>query len=176
MRYAVIAPVAIAAAAWTVLTVGAFAQTPQSGASLDAARAVEVERNAEIASRERGRWWEAASLFREASRLRAENDPIALGDLRMAGSIYAALGQFERAKRTMLALADRAVEFGEVATAAHALMDAAHVAVELNDANAARSSYARVQRLAMSSHLTSEEQRSITARLEGAQSVLTAGP
>jgi hypothetical protein len=172
MRYAVIVPVAIAAAAWTVMTVGALAQTPQSIASVDVTTAVQLEKDAEIASRDRGRWSEAASLFQEASRLRRENDPVGLGNLRMAGAIYAAVGQFERAKRTMVALADRAIEFGEISTAAHALMDAAHVAVELNDATAARGSYERAQRLAMSSHLTSQEQRSITARLESTQSVL----
>jgi hypothetical protein len=171
MKYAVIAPITIAAIAWTVMTVDAVAQTPQSPTSVDVDRAVEVEAAAVLASRERRRWSEAASLFQEAARLRPANDPMALGDLRMAGLIYAEIGQFERAKRTIQALVDRALEFGEVATAVHVLLDAAHVAAESADATGARASYERAQRLAMSSHLTSEEQRVLTARLSHSQDV-----
>jgi hypothetical protein len=157
-------PVVIAAAAWTVTTGGAHAQT-ESTAVVDIARAVELERQAEIANGNRRTWSDAASLFLEASHLRPENDPIALGNIRMVGAIYGETGQLHRAKRTMLDLADGANAFGEVATAAHALMDAAHLSVELNDASGARSAYERAHRLAMSSHLTGEQRREIASRL-----------
>jgi len=169
MRYAIILSVVIAAAG-TVMIPDAQAQT-ESTRGVDIARAVELEREAEVASGERRRWSRAASLLEEASRLRPESDPVALANLRMAGTIYGALGQFERAKRTLLGLADRAIEYGEVATAANVLMDAAHIAVRLNDEPAVRSCYERANRLAMSSHLSSEEQRLITARLESSRSV-----
>jgi hypothetical protein len=145
---------------------GAQAQTSGSGTSEDVRRAFELENSAAVAQTDSRRWSQAAAMLREASRLRPENDPVALMDLRTAGAIYGTIGDLQRAKKTMLELAERAEEFGEIATAAHAFMDAAHVALRLEDPESVRRFYSRAQRLAMSSHLTSDERRVITVRLE----------
>jgi hypothetical protein len=176
MRYGVMVPVVVATAVWVVTTPGAQAQTAASTTTEDVVRAVDLERQAEIAHGDRRSWREAASLLVEASRLRRVNDPIALADLRTAGAIYGEVGQPQRGKRILLELADTAIEFGEVATAAHALIDAAHLAAESSDANGARSAFGRAQRLAMSSHLTGEQQHAVASRLERMPGVFASAP
>lgn len=171
MRQNIITTLAIATVAWTGGTDSAHAQTGVGDARVDVSRAVELETEASVANGDSRRWLFAASMLREAAQLRPQNDPVALTDLRTAGAIYGTIGEFERARRTMLELADRATEFGEVATAAHALMDAAHVAVQLKDVRLVRSYFERAQRLALSSHLTAEEQRLIRTRLERSPSL-----
>ena len=175
MRYAFIVSVALAAVAWTTTGANAHAQSPESTPSVDIQRALELEREAAVANSDSRRWSEAASLFREASRLRPANDPVGLMNLRTAGAIYGTMGELTRARRTMLELADRATEFGEVATAANALIDAAHVAVKLRDLQAVRGYYERAQRLALSSHLTDAEQQLLTSRLEQSPTLFASG-
>jgi hypothetical protein len=166
MRYAVIAPFAVAVAAWTMTAVSAHAQTSRFVVAVDVDRATQLESEAQLAQGDSRRWPDAASMLRRASHVRPPNDPIALRDLRTAGAIYGTIGDLQRAKETVLELADRATEFGEIAMAAHAYMDMAHIAVELRDVQAVRTYYERAQRLAQSSHLTGDERRSIAIRLE----------
>ena len=166
MRYGIFTPVVIAAVAWTVTTSGAQAQMWHPSTQVDVPRAIELEREADIAKSDPDQWTRVASLLRQASRLRPGNDPIAFVNLQSAGVIYGTVGKFEPARSTFLELASRAISFGEVEAAAHAFIDVTHVAVELGDVPAARSYYERAQRLSNSSHLSSEEQQSIVMRLE----------
>ncbi len=166
MRYSIFTSVVIAATVWTVTTRSTQAQMWEPSPHVDIPQAIELERGAEIPKSDPGQWTRAAFLLRKASRLRPGNDPIALIDLQTAGTIYGNVEKFGAARSTLVELVDRATEFGEVEVAAHALIDATYVEVELENVPSALRFYERAQRLAMSSHLTSEEQQRITMRLE----------
>ena len=172
MRYRMVVPIALAAAAWTGGAADAQSQTSGAGSPADDIRAIELEEEAAVANTDSRRWPHAASLFREAAQLRRQNDPIALADLRTAGAIYGTLGQFERARRTLLELSDRAARFGEVEMAAHVLIDVAHVAAALGDRSAVLDYYERARSLTMSSHLTAEQRQNVAARLERSPNLL----
>jgi hypothetical protein len=166
MRYSTFACLAIGAVVWTMTVGSTQAQVGVPSTQVDIPRAVELEREAAVARKDRRGWSRTASLLLEASRFRPENDPVGLVNVRTAAAIYGTMGKLERARSTLLGLADRAITFGEVEVAAHALMDAAHVAAKLRDAPSMLSYYERAQRLAMSSHLTREAHGRITMRLD----------
>lgn len=165
MRYAVAFPVAVVSAVWSLATSDVGAQTRGPVEDVDMARATEMERQAGIAMNTRDRWSQAASLFRQASRVRSGADPAALLDLRTAGMIYAQSGRWDAARATLLELAERAAAFGEVQAAADAFIDVAFVEVQLGDIASARRWSERAERLAMSSHLTDEEHQRVARRL-----------
>jgi hypothetical protein len=166
MRYCIVASAAVAAAIWATTPVSTSAQTWAVVDAVEVDRAVELEQRASVAMGNSREWSAAAAMYREASRLRSPNDPQALADLRTAGGIYGTVGDYRRARETILELADRATAFGEISVAAHAFLDAAHVAVALRDVPGAQAFYDRAQRLARSSHLSADEQGQLVRRLE----------
>jgi len=166
MRYATALSVAVLSAVGSLTATPIQAQVWGSATTVDIARATQLEAQAAVAMNTPSRWAHAADLLREAASYRAGGDPTALSDLQMAGTMYASQRRFESAKSTLLELADRANAFGEVGAAAHALIDAAFVEVELRDVVSARRWSERAERLAMSSHLTTDEQRGIVDRLD----------
>jgi hypothetical protein len=165
MRYATALSVAVLSAVSLTAT-PIQAQVWSSTEVVDVARASQLETQASVAMNTPSRWTHAADLLREAASYRAGGDPTALSNLQMAGMMYASQGRLQSARSTLLELADRANTFGEVTAAAHALIDAAYVEVELRNVSAARRWSERAERLATSSHLTSDARRGIIDRLE----------
>jgi hypothetical protein len=166
MRYAIVAPSVVAAALWAVTPVSTSAQGLAADNAVNVDRAAQLEEGASVAMGDRRVWSSAANMYREASDIRHPSDPVALADLRTAAAIYGTIGDYRRAREAILELADRATEYGEIVVAAHAFLDAAHVAVALKEGQDVLTFYERAQRLARSSHLTDEEQRWLVYRLE----------
>ena len=166
MRYATALSVAVLSAVGSLTATPIQAQVWSSREVVDVARATELETRASVAMNTPSRWAHAADLLREAAGYRAGGDRTALANLQLAGSMYASQGRFVSARSTLLELAERANAFGEVSIAAHALIDAAFVDVERQDVASARRWSERAEHLAMSSHLTSDEQRGIVSRLD----------
>ncbi|MGD2045980.1 MAG: hypothetical protein PVJ80_16630 [Gemmatimonadota bacterium] len=133
--------------------------------------AIELEQQVNSAIAE-ARWSDAASMLRAASDLRPPSDPIALSNLSAAGAMYGTIGEFDEARRVFVELADRADQEGEFATAAHALLDAAHAAAALDDSPSSVEYYERARRIATSSHLSSEEVRALNDRLSRSSSLV----
>jgi hypothetical protein len=165
MKYTLTVALLVATSLWSLTPVRAQSQVWEPTQRTDIQRAIELEAESAVEVNFRDRWVHAADLLREASRLRPEGDPIALTNLQMAGIIYANSERLGAARATLLELTDRATAFGEVSAAANAWIDVAFVEAKLGSTSSARGSYERAQRLAMSSHLTSDDQRHIADRL-----------
>jgi tetratricopeptide (TPR) repeat protein len=170
MKYGILTPVALAAAVLAATAVGASAQVPgtQFQASYERVnlpRAAELESRAAELRADAGKWNDAASMLRDAARLRPGNDPVALIDLQNAGLMYSNTRSYVKAQDTLLELARRASDFGEVKVAADALIDAAFAAVRRGQSELARDYLERAERLANSSHLDLEDQQQLATRL-----------
>jgi hypothetical protein len=171
MKSGISTTVVIATALFLATTVGANAQMPAAGIDrsnrgVDVPRAMELEREAEALQRSVPSWNDAAARLREAARLRPANDPQALEDLQTAATIYTNTGAHVRSQDTLLELVRRATDFGEVTTAAHALIDAAFAAARRGQHDLAREYFGRARMLSLSSHLTSDEQARLAVRLD----------
>ena len=128
-------------------------------------RAEELEAQAHEVLRDIRQTGKAAKLLRKAAALRPVGDPIAVKDLTAAGQLSYYAGDLRLAETTFKKAADAALRIGDVLTTAHALIDVAHVAIELRDASSALTSVERAQLLASSPHLSQSDRMRLMGRL-----------
>ena len=77
-------------------------------------------------------WGVAASLYVRAGGEYAPNDPAGVEAFRMAGRLFTYVGELGRGRDAMEKAAERALETGDVVTAANAYADAAFIAAQDN--------------------------------------------
>lgn len=112
-----------------------------------------------------------ARLLERAAELRPPCDVTATQELTWAARAYHSLGRTEKARSTMLRAAERAVWTGDVVAAAHAYLDAAALAIELAERDAAVDAVARAEVLSSSPLLTEVQRRHILSRIDGGTTV-----
>jgi hypothetical protein len=108
---------------------------------------------------------EAAKRFRRAAALRAEDDRQALTTLRMAALMAYYHGDLRRSRSASVELARRAKRLGEVDVAANAFLDAAVLAAEQQDGEAAHAYLRSATLLAGSPQLTTPQRQFLASRL-----------
>ena len=102
------------------------ALSAQDGWSVNRAEGMEAE--AKGLEDQRHEWGKAAWLYRSAASLRPAGDPEAVDDLQMAGKLAWYTEDYTQALKDLENAATRAMEGGDVFTAANLLVDAAWVA------------------------------------------------
>lgn len=107
-----------------------------------------------------------ARLLERAAELRPACDVTATKELTWAARAYHSLGRTEKARTTMLRAAERAVWTGDVVAAAHAYLDAAALAIELAERDAAVAAVGRAEVLSASPLLSDGQRRQILRRIE----------
>ena len=110
-------------------------------------------------------WKKAVRLLEESAELRDASDPAAYECLMYAGRIRASIGDLKGARASLEKAAAQALARGQVVDAANALIDAAHAAVALKDADGARSLVDRAALLTQSPLLSVEQRSSLKARI-----------
>ena len=128
--------------------------------------AEQVEAHARELCASSDRTGNAARLYIAAASLRDETDPIGAADLVLAAKLLYYSGEIESALSTMIDGAERTELTGTTFEAAHAWINAIHLAVQLKEPTRARAFLAAAQRLLQSPVLTDAERRSIRGRLD----------
>lgn len=156
----------VAAALLQVMAAAASAQSVNGEPDhrVDVERAVRLETEAKSLFDQPKTYGEAARKLREAARLRPDEDRQAMTSLYLAATLAYYAKDFATARATMLDQAERALNIGEVGVAAHALINAALAAKELNDV-AAFDYVARARLLATSTLLPAKDRASIAKRI-----------
>jgi hypothetical protein len=130
----------------------------------DRARALRIQ--AEELYSQPKQWKKAARLLEQSAQLREANDPDIYNCLMYAGRLRAAISDLPNARINLEKAATHALARGAVIEAAHALIDAAHVASSQKDAAAAREFVKRATMLTESLLLSAEQKHVIEARLK----------
>ncbi len=133
------------------------AASAQEGWSVD--RAVRMEAEAEGLADQRHEWSKAAWLYRSAASLRPVGDLEAVDDLQMAGKLAWYTEDYSQALKDLEDAAERAMEGGDVFTAANLLVDAAWVATRTGKPAKAQE-LTRMAEVHASSPVLSDEVRS----------------
>jgi len=128
------------------------------------ARALALEAES-LAGRDRAGWKEAASLFVQAAELSGFGTAESIENLRYASFMRSYLGDHRSALQLMEEAASQAIATGQVLMAAHAYIDGAFIAIELDRGSSAIEFVERVQLLAESPHLSEGDRGSILGRL-----------
>lgn len=128
-------------------------------------RATGMEAEARSLADQRDRWDRAVWLYRSAASLRPTGDPEAVEDLQMAGKLAWYVGDVRGARADLELAAERAMEGGDVFTAANLLVDAAWVAARLGDHEAARTLADRAGVHASAPVLSDQVRRLVTDRV-----------
>ena len=131
--------------------------------NLDKAR--ELRAQAEALFSQPRQWRKAVRLLEESARLRDASDADAYMCLLYAGRIEAALGDLQGARENLEKAAAQAMARGSLVEAAHAYIDAAHVAKDAKAMDAARTLIERASLLAQSPLLTAEQKAGLNSRL-----------
>lgn len=129
-------------------------------------KARELKAQAEALFSQPKQWKKAVRLLEQSASMRDAGDPEIYSCLLYAARIQANLGDMDGAQQNLQKAADHAIARGSVVEAAHALIDAAHVAVANNDGQAAREMVERAKLLTASPLLTPEQRNQITRRIE----------
>lgn len=137
--------------------------TAQDGWSQSRAEGMEAE--ARSLSDQRHKWDRAAWLYRSAASLRPQGDLVAVEDLQWAGKLAWYTGDAHQALTDLERAAERAMEGGDVFTAANLLIDAAWVATRNDDPEKASELSRRAQIQAASPVLSDEVRRRVTDRV-----------
>jgi hypothetical protein len=132
-------------------------------ANISRAIALEAEANARLVQLNGPA--RTASLFERAARLRPENDPERVADLRMAGLMYRHAGRHAAARLLLEAAAEGALRYGDVVSAAHMFVDAAWAARMQGDAEAVRRLAGKANCLAHSPLITVADAAGIRHRI-----------
>jgi hypothetical protein len=111
-------------------------------------------------------WKKAARLLEQSVQLREANDPDVYTCLMYAGRLRAAVNDLANARVDLERAATHALSRGSVIEAAHALIDAAHVAIAAKDMPAAHDLVRRASMLTESPLLSAEQKAAINARLK----------
>lgn len=157
----------LAAALVQAMTATASAQSvnTEPGDRIDIERAMRLEAEASSLFDQRNDLDKAARKLRAAARLRPSDDRRALQLLRRAGVLAFHATDFRASRQALLEQAERALSLGEVSIAAHAFIDAAFAAKELNDV--AAFDYIERARLLSTSTLIAANERAILAKRIG---------
>jgi hypothetical protein len=167
-------PIAAAILATLLGLAGAAeAQTLARANPSDASIAVRTARAETLEAQARARYDQlngtarTAWLFERAAALRSETDPVRTTNLHSAGRLYLHAGRAEAARRNLLDAAEAALQFGDIANAAHFFVDAAWAAAKLGDAEAVVRYARRAECLAHSPLITVVDAAGIRARVSG---------
>jgi hypothetical protein len=123
-----------------VMGLAAFSMPSSAGAQEEwgIGRAEGMEAEARSLADQKDQWEKAAWLYRSAASLRPEGDLEAVEDLQMAGKLAWYTEDADQAMKDLENAAERAMEGGDVFTAANLLVDAAWVATRTGDHTKAR--------------------------------------
>ena len=111
------------------------------------------------------RYADAARLLVRAANAREHTDVLAVKELITAAKLYSYANAPRSARSTMKIAAQRALEFGDVATSAHTYIDAAFLAIPQKDWGDVADLVVRAQRLAAAPHLNDDERVGILQRI-----------
>jgi tetratricopeptide (TPR) repeat protein len=106
-----------------------------------------------------------AKLYEQAARLRPDDDPRRVYDLRFAGHMYQRVHKLSASRRNLTLAAETALQYGDLVTAAHAFVDAAWVALEQQDIQAAIRLVQKAECLSHSPLISLVDARALRARL-----------
>lgn len=137
-------------------------------------RAADLHAQARVLLMNTARYREAGAMLRQAASLRAPGDDAAVGDLVLAGKVYAYANDLGPARKALVDGAALALRFGDVVTAANAYVDAAFVALQARDLESMRALTASAERLAGSRHITREQRMAIMMRINPARAYAAA--
>jgi tetratricopeptide (TPR) repeat protein len=132
--------------------------------NLDRARA--LRQQAEDLYAQPKQWKKAARLLEQSAQLREATDPDAYSCLMYAGRLRAAVNDLAGARVDLEKAAAHAHARGSVVEAAHAYIDAAHVASSEKDFAGARDLFQRAVLLAQSPLLSAEQKHILETRLK----------
>src|SRR5690606_38671742 len=110
-------------------------------------------------------WKRAARLLERSAKLWADTDEEGYECLMYAGRVWSAVGDMRSARVNFEKAAAQALARGAVIEAAHAYIDAAHVAVALKDAPGAQALMESASLLAHSPLISSADRNQLMARL-----------
>jgi tetratricopeptide (TPR) repeat protein len=131
-----------------------------------AAKASELEYQAQEYAADVDGFGKAASLYRKAANLRLEGDPQGIRDLIKAGRLWFYVGRADRAAADLAKAGRIAHEYGDVVTAARAYLDAAWAADASGNGARAFDLATKAQRLAQSPLLARQERVRLLARID----------
>jgi tetratricopeptide (TPR) repeat protein len=134
----------------------------------NADRARELRTRAEELFSQPKHWKKAARLLEQSAALREANDPEAYTCLMYAGRLRAAVKDLPAARANLEKAAAQALARGSVIEAAHAYIDAAHVASSEKQIEAARELVRRATLLSESPLLSAEQRQILESRLKAA--------
>lgn len=124
-------------------------------------------RAAQLASSGLDRLTEAASLYRKAASLRSEHDPQGVQNLITAGRLTYYAGKRRKAVADLVKAGDRALRYGDVASAATAYLDAGWVAQRSGRSDHAYDLTMKGARLSQSPLLDETQRQLLTDRVQG---------
>ena len=150
--------------ATVTLGIGVLATGALAAQEVDLDKAEALEAKAAELLNVQDDWNSAAKLLREAASHRPDGDAQARQDLYQASRIAYYRGQERRAVNDLEHLADRALEEGDVLTAAHALADAAWIAHEEGMGTKTLDLSERAQKLALSPLITETQRATLQER------------
>lgn len=128
-------------------------------------RVLEMEAEAIRLETDKDRWDDAADLYRQAARLRDAGTLEAARNYVKAGRLAYYAGEHRTAMFDLRNAGENAVAAGDVVTAARAYLDAAWIAVELEQGELARDLTLRASRLTASPLLSDEDRQYFQARV-----------
>jgi hypothetical protein len=142
---------------------------PGSAAAVQQSQQLEREVEVKLHSAEWGSRGlrKMADKLERAAELRDAEDPQALSILDLAAALAYTGGDLRHARRLLEALSDRALDSGDVMSAAHGLTRAAWVAHEQGDGSAVLSYASRAMRLSHSPLLTPVQRQQIGKAFSG---------
>ncbi len=153
----------ISSAAVLGLAVMASAQ-PITAQETSIERATQLEAKAQSLLADMEDWGDAGKLLREAAMARPDGDPQAIQDLRQAAKLAYYTGEEKQAMRQLEALGSRALNEGDVLTAATSFAEAAWIAAHEGEGAKALELSERAQKLSHSPLLAAADRRSIRDR------------
>ena len=160
-----IATVAVFAGALPASAKQFAAETRMYDPTPKADKARELRAQAEALFTQPNKWRKAARLLEQSAALRDANDPEAYSCLMYAGRIQASLGDNASARTNLEKAAAHALARGSLVEAAHAYIDAAHVAAAEKQFAIAKDLVARATLLSESPLLSAEQKKMIGIRL-----------
>lgn len=150
------------------------AQTAATATDRTATRAHALHEQAASLFESPTRYRDAALLLRQAAALRESLDERGTEELLLAGRLSYYATDWRTAQSTLEEGADRSLENGQLAQAAHAYIDAAFSALARRDRRATNALVRRAERLAGSPHLQPAERDKIMVRIRPVRVALAA--
>lgn len=125
-----------------------------------------LEAKAEQYLPDRGKWNQAAELYRQAAALRPAGDALAIADLKSAARLAFYRGKDRQAIRDLEKAGQRALDIGDVVAAANAFADAAWIAGKDGNGARAKALMERAQLLALSPLISPTDRAELESRFE----------